>query len=95
MAPLCREFGVSREAGYKILGRHNEVGPEGLTDRSRRPYRQANPLPTQIETLIVCCKQDKPSRGDCQRFDSTTCLACGMSHLINRATGKALGQQDC
>jgi len=31
MAPLCREFGVSREAGYKILGRHNEVGPEGLT----------------------------------------------------------------
>jgi hypothetical protein len=37
---------------------------------------------------------DEPSRGDCQRFDSVTCLACGMSHLINRATGKALGQKD-
>jgi putative transposase len=34
-----------------------------LTDRSRRPYRHVNQLPTQIETLIVRCKQDKPSWG--------------------------------
>jgi putative transposase len=61
MAGLCREFGISRKTGYKILTRYNETGLEGLTDRSRRPYRHANQLPTQIETLIVRLKQDKPS----------------------------------
>ena len=50
MAGLCREFGVSRETGYKILARYNAIGLEGLTDRSRRPYRHANQLPFQIET---------------------------------------------
>jgi putative transposase len=63
MALLCREFGISRKTGYKILTRYNKVGLEGLTDRSRRPYRHANQLPTQIETLIVRLKEDKPSWG--------------------------------
>src|SRR5947199_9825475 len=53
MAGLCREFGISRKTGYKILTRYNDIGLEGLTDRSRRPYRHANQLPVQIETLIV------------------------------------------
>jgi putative transposase len=63
MAELCREFGVSRKTGYKILNRYNSCGLQGLTDRSRRPYRQANQLPVQIETLIVRLKQDKPTWG--------------------------------
>jgi len=63
MAPLCREFGISRKTGYKILTRYNEVGLDGLTDRSRRPYRHANQLPFQIEAQIVRLKQDKPSWG--------------------------------
>ena len=63
MAELCREFGVSRKTGYKILNRYNSYGVQGLTDRSRRPYRQANQLPAQIEALIVRLKQDKPSWG--------------------------------
>lgn len=45
MARLCREFGVSRKSGYKILARYNEVSLDGLTDCSRRPYPQANQLP--------------------------------------------------
>src|SRR5437899_8674721 len=63
MAGLCREFGISRKTGYKIVTRYNEIGLEGLTDRSRRPYRHANQLPVQIETQIVRLKQDKPSWG--------------------------------
>jgi putative transposase len=63
MAPLCREFGISRKTGYKIFTRYNSTGLEGLTDRSRRPYRHANQLPLQIETQIVRLKQDKPSWG--------------------------------
>src|SRR5712672_627865 len=63
MAVVCREFGISRQTGYKILTRYNEIGLDGLTDRSRRPYRHANQLPIQIETRIVRLKQDKPSWG--------------------------------
>jgi putative transposase len=63
MAVLCREFGVSRKTGYKILDRYHNCGLGGLSDRSRRPYRHANQLPCQIETLIVRLKQDKPSWG--------------------------------
>ncbi|WP_408015708.1 helix-turn-helix domain-containing protein, partial [Rhizobium alarense] len=63
MAMLCRDFGISRKTGYKILARYNDSGLEGLTDRSRRPYRHANQLPFQIEKLIVRRKQDKPTWG--------------------------------
>ena len=42
MSELCREFGISRKTGYKIWDRYRHVGIQGLTDRSRRPYRMAN-----------------------------------------------------
>jgi putative transposase len=63
MAALCREFDVSRKTGYKIFQRYKDCGLEGLTDRSRRPYRQANQLPLQIEKLIVQLKREQPSWG--------------------------------
>jgi putative transposase len=63
MAALCREFDISRKTGYKIFQRYQDCGLEGLTDRSRRPYRQANKLPFQIETLIVKLKREHPSWG--------------------------------
>jgi hypothetical protein len=44
MAPLCAEFGISRKTGYKIFDRYKDCGLTALTDRSRRPYRQANRL---------------------------------------------------
>ena len=49
MAVVCREFGISRKTGYKIFNRYKDCGLEGLTDRSRRPYRHANQLPLKIE----------------------------------------------
>ncbi len=63
MALLCREFGISRKTGYKIFHRYKDCGLEGLTDRSRRPHRQANQLPMQIERLIVRLKKEKPAWG--------------------------------
>ena len=63
MAAACRDFGISRKTGYKILTRYNEIGLDGLTDRSRRPYRQANQLPFQIEAQIARLKQERPSWG--------------------------------
>jgi putative transposase len=63
MSQLCEEFAISRKTGYKILRRYRDCGVEGLTDRSRRPYRHANQLPLQIETLIVRLKRERPSWG--------------------------------
>ena len=63
MAGLCREFGISRKTGYKIFKRYKDCGIDGLTDRSRRPYRQANQLPMQIEKLIVGFKKEYPHWG--------------------------------
>lgn len=63
MAVLCREFDISRKTGHKIFNRYKTSGLEGLTDRSRRPYRQANRLPMQIEKLVVQIKREHPSWG--------------------------------
>lgn len=63
MAALCREFGISRKTGYKIFSRYKDHGVEALTDRSRRPVRYANQLPSQIESMVVTLKQEKPHWG--------------------------------
>src|SRR5690349_6724573 len=63
MAAVCREFDISRKTGYKIFNRFKDCGLDGLTDRSRRPYRQANRLPFQIEAIIVQLKREHPSWG--------------------------------
>ncbi|MBM3565739.1 MAG: IS481 family transposase [Alphaproteobacteria bacterium] len=63
MSHMCREFGISRKTGYKIFDRYKEHGIEGLTDRSRRPYRYANQLPPPVAAQIVALKRDKPHWG--------------------------------
>jgi len=63
MTDLCREFDISRKTGYKIYARYQRSGLEGLTDRSRRPYRQANRLPELLESRIVQLRREHPSWG--------------------------------
>ena len=42
MAVLCRQFGISRKTGHKILTRSNEIGLEGS------PAARADPIATPI-----------------------------------------------
>ena len=63
MAELCREFGISRKTGYKVFERYEQCGMEGLSDRTRRPFRYANQLPEPVETAIVRAKREKPHWG--------------------------------
>jgi hypothetical protein len=63
MAPLCAEFGISRKTGYKIYERYKTCGITALTDRSRRPYRQADQLPLPVEASIVRLKREYPGWG--------------------------------
>jgi putative transposase len=89
MAPLCREFGISRKTGYKIFNRYKDIGLDGMTDRSRRPYRQANRLPMQIEKRIVQIKKEYPKwgapkiRARLQRlFPDVPCPAVSTVHAV-------------
>jgi transposase len=63
MTELCQEFGISRKTGYKIFDRYQHCGVQGLTDRSRRPYRYANQLPFQVENFILNGKHEHASCG--------------------------------
>jgi len=63
IAELCREFGICRKTGYKIFDRYQECGVQGLTDRSRCPYRYANQLPFQVENYILTVKREHASWG--------------------------------
>jgi len=63
IAALCGEFGISRVTGHSIIDRYRDSGMEAFTDRRRRPYRQANQLPMQVEKLILLIKQEWPTWG--------------------------------
>ena len=62
MTPLCAEFGISRKTGYDLFNRSKDCGVAAFTDRSRRPYRQANRLSPQMEAMIVGLKRGYPGK---------------------------------
>jgi len=63
MAPLCREFGISRPTGYKLIKRYKKMGQCALVEQKRTPYRYANQLPIEIEALILDLKRQYPNWG--------------------------------
>jgi len=63
IASLCREFEISRVTGHKIVSRYEKHGLDAFKELSRRPYRQANKLPFQLEKLIVKLKKEKAHWG--------------------------------
>ena len=89
MTALCAEFGIARKTGYKIFQRYQQIGVRGLSDRSRRPYRHANQLPSAVEALIVRLKKDYPTWGAPtirerlrQRWPDIPCPAISTVHAV-------------
>jgi transposase len=60
VADLCREYGISRPTGYRWINRYEEIGPEGLVDRSRRPHTCSHATLEPIE--ITDLKVPTPTR---------------------------------
>src|SRR5579871_4076840 len=79
MAALCREFDISRQTGHKFYKRYKDLGLQGLTDRSRRPYRQANRLPEALESRIVQLRREHPSWGAPKIREKIRRLGLGVS----------------
>ena len=63
MAPLCREFGITRPTGYKIWKRYKKLGEMALVEQKRTPHRYANSLPVEIEALILSLKREYSNWG--------------------------------
>lgn len=63
MAPLCREFGISRVTGHKVWKRYQEQGTSGLKNQSRSPNHHPNQVPYAVEQLIVRLKKEKAQWG--------------------------------
>jgi transposase InsO family protein len=57
VAATCRYYGVSRQSFYKWLRRYEELGPEGLRDRSRRPHVSPNATSTEVVGKILYLRQ--------------------------------------
>ena len=63
IAPLCREFGVSRTTGHKLIQRYKTMGQIALVEQKRVPHRYANQLPLAVEALILDLKEEYKNWG--------------------------------
>jgi putative transposase len=63
LAPLCREFGVSRPTGTKWVKRFKEEGYAGLEERSRRPASSPLSLAEELVMAVLEQRDRHPSWG--------------------------------
>jgi putative transposase len=63
MSDLCKEYGISRQTGYKFFKRFKENGFGGLEDLSRRPHASPHKIDPFIEELIIDIKGKYPTLG--------------------------------
>ena len=50
---VCREYGISRQTGYKWWRRFNQCGPAGLEARSRRPHHLGRSWPPWVKAEVA------------------------------------------
>jgi transposase InsO family protein len=65
LSELCREFGITRECGYKWLHRYRDGGNDvrALEDRSRRPLTSPTAVEETMQDLVVEARKLKPKWG--------------------------------
>jgi transposase InsO family protein len=63
MTDACRQFGISRKTGYKMLARHEELGMAGLSDASRAPKRHPNQSSPEVEAAVLRVRKAHPTWG--------------------------------
>ena len=60
---LCTNFGISRKTGYKWIDRYLHDGPQGLEDRSTKPYTAPNRTPAHIVEALIELRRHHPTWG--------------------------------
>jgi putative transposase len=62
-AATCREYGVSRQTGYKWLARYQLDGVEGLVDQSRAPLHHPQAMSPKIAEDCLAVRRTHPTWG--------------------------------
>jgi len=63
MTAVCAAFGISRDTGYRLLGRYREEGPKGLETRSRAPHRHGHAMDEAVREAILELRRERPHWG--------------------------------
>lgn len=63
MTALCAEYGVSRKTGYKIVGRFEEGGWPGLSERSRAPRSGKHWVSEETISAVLDVRTEFPQWG--------------------------------
>lgn len=63
LAPLCREFRISRETGHKWRKRYLQLGVEGLEEESRRPKTSPLSLAEELVAAVLEARDAHPTWG--------------------------------
>ena len=53
VSAFCREEKISRQTFYKFRARFDELGIDGLKDRSRRPLTSPGQTPAEVEEMVL------------------------------------------
>lgn len=63
MAELCEGFGVSRQAGYELMRRHEAEGLGCVKARSKARLGQAGATPDEVVLALTALRLERPSWG--------------------------------
>ena len=63
VAAVCRRFGISRQNGYKWLGRWRAEGGAGLADRSRAPLNHPQGVAAELLEGCLAVRRAHPTWG--------------------------------
>jgi putative transposase len=63
ISELCTNYGISRKTGYKWIDRYLHDGPQGLEDRSTKPYTAPNRTPEHIVRALIELRSHHPTWG--------------------------------
>jgi putative transposase len=63
VSDLCREYGVSRETGYKWLNRFKREGYDGLEERSRAPRSSPLMKAEELVQAVLAAREAHPRWG--------------------------------
>jgi transposase InsO family protein len=92
VSELCARFGISRQTGYKWLGR-SRSGSADFADHSRRPQRSPNRTPGAAEGAVLAVRDAHPAWGArkiacCLQRDGIAPPAVSTIHAILQRHGR-------
>jgi putative transposase len=63
VSELCREYGISRECGYKWLNRFKREGYDGLEERTRAPHSSPLMKAEELVQAVLAARESHPRWG--------------------------------